>query len=87
MSLGGRPVSLVGEVVGLPRERVDGRNVRSHASRQQPGRHGEVLVVGRGKTLALGIRRAERDIRTVGTGRRGSGPEEARGYAEHDALL
>ncbi len=39
----GRP--FVGDVVGNPRERVDGRHMRPHRRREKAGRDGKILVV------------------------------------------
>jgi hypothetical protein len=44
-ALGGARVALVGDVVGAPREAVDGLDGRSQAGRKQPRRDREILVV------------------------------------------
>ena len=53
--VGRRPGALVGHVVGQPRERVDRRDVRAHAGREQTRRDREVLVVRLRQPLAVGV--------------------------------
>ena len=50
--IGGGRRSLVGDVVRDARERVDRRHVRAHRRRQQPRRHGKILVMRPGQRLA-----------------------------------
>jgi hypothetical protein len=52
----GRRRSFVGDVVGHPRERVDGRHMRPHRLREKPRGHGEILVVRPRQGLARDVR-------------------------------
>jgi hypothetical protein len=55
LALGGRQRALVGDVVGDPRERIDGCDVRPHLARQQARRHGKILVMRSGQRLACRV--------------------------------
>ena len=56
----GRRRPFVGDVVGNPRERVDGRHMRPHRRREKARRDGKILVVRPRQALARGVRTGQR---------------------------
>jgi hypothetical protein len=58
-ALGRRRGALVGDVVSDACKRIDGGDVRAHRPRQQPRRHGKILVMRPRQRLACRVRARE----------------------------